>query len=98
MLIVFVAAPAGPATARAAATTVSARMSFFMRGPCPPALNPMRDAPSVLLTTTMSLQTAHRRALVAGGTGRVGRAIAGRLRAGGWQGVGGRGAGRGPPT
>jgi len=33
----------------------------------------------------MSLQTAHRRALVAGGTGRVGGAIAERLRADGWQ-------------
>lgn len=32
----------------------------------------------------MSLQTPHRRALVAGGTGRVGRAIVERLRADGW--------------
>jgi len=33
----------------------------------------------------MSLQTPHRSALVAGGTGRVGRAITSRLRADGWQ-------------
>jgi pteridine reductase len=45
----------------------------------------MRVAASVLLTTSMSLQTAHSRALIAGGTGRIGRAIAARLRADGWQ-------------
>jgi len=39
---------------------------------------------SVLLSASMSLQTPHRRALVAGGTGRVGGAIAARLRADGW--------------
>ena len=33
----------------------------------------------------MPLQTAHKRALVAGGTGRVGRAIAARLEADGWR-------------
>ena len=33
----------------------------------------------------MSLQTPHSRALVAGGTGRVGAAVAARLRADGWQ-------------
>src|SRR3954469_12808662 len=49
------------------------------------APGPTPRAASVLLTTSMSLQTAHRRALVAGGTGRVGRAIAARLRADGWQ-------------
>jgi pteridine reductase len=44
----------------------------------------MRDAGSVLLPASMSLHTAHRSALVAGGTGRVGCAIVERLRADGW--------------
>jgi pteridine reductase len=44
----------------------------------------MRAACSVLLPASMSLHTAHRRALVAGGTGRVGRAIVSRLRADGF--------------
>jgi pteridine reductase len=39
----------------------------------------------VLLTPSMSLQTPHKRALVAGGTGRVGRAIVQRLRDDGWR-------------
>ena len=44
----------------------------------------MRVTASVLLTTSMPLQTPHKRALVAGGTGRVGRAIVARLEADGW--------------
>ena len=39
---------------------------------------------SVLLTAIMSLHRPHSRALIAGGTGRVGHAIAERLRADGW--------------
>lgn len=44
----------------------------------------MRRAGSVLLPASMSLQRAHSRALVAGGTGRVGHAIVERLRADAW--------------
>lgn len=40
---------------------------------------------SVLLPASMSLPERHKRALIAGGTGRLGRAIAARLEAGGWQ-------------
>ena len=40
---------------------------------------------SVLLTPSMALQTHNKRALVAGGTGRIGRAIAARLESEGWQ-------------
>src|SRR4029077_666929 len=39
---------------------------------------------SVLLRSSMVLRTPHTRALVAGGTGRVGAAIVDRLRADGW--------------
>src|SRR5882762_1188683 len=45
----------------------------------------MRCAAPVLLTPSMSLQTPHKRALVAGGTGRVGSAIVRRLRNDEWQ-------------
>src|SRR5207248_6381573 len=38
----------------------------------------------VLLTASMSLQTPNKRALVAGGTGRIGSAVAERLREDGW--------------
>lgn len=40
---------------------------------------------SVLLTPSMSLQEVDKRALIAGGTGRLGRAIAARLEAEGWR-------------
>jgi NAD(P)-dependent dehydrogenase (short-subunit alcohol dehydrogenase family) len=59
-------------------------MSFFMDASCPKWHDLIRLPAFVLLITTMSLQTPHRRALVAGGTGRVGRAIVERLRADGW--------------
>jgi pteridine reductase len=44
----------------------------------------MHRAASVLLPPSVPLRTPHKRALVAGGTGRVGSAIAARLRADGW--------------
>jgi pteridine reductase len=44
----------------------------------------MRARRSVLLTPSMSLQPADKQALVAGGTGRLGRAIADRLESDGW--------------
>lgn len=44
----------------------------------------MRRAASVLLIPSVPLRTPHKRALIAGGTGRVGSAIARRLRDGGW--------------
>src|SRR3954466_15323490 len=56
---------------------------------CPPQhAGPMRRVGSVLLLPSVPLRTPHKRALVAGGTGRVGSAIAERLRADGWGGVG----------
>ena len=45
----------------------------------------MHSRAPVLLTPSMSLQTPHKRALIAGGTGRVGDAIVRRLRNDGWQ-------------
>src|SRR5689334_12541879 len=83
MLTVFVAALTGPATARAT-TAASARMSVRMGALFPTDRSSNARAPSVLLTASMSLQTPHRRALVAGGTGRVGAAIVERLRGDGW--------------
>src|SRR5258707_6024789 len=95
MWMVWVAAPAGPATARAA-TAASARNSLRIGKPAfhrfdscasalsPAAAKPKRTPRSVLLTAIMSLQRPHSRALVAGGTGRVGHAIVERLRADGW--------------
>ena len=44
----------------------------------------MRSCRSVLLAPSMALQRDHSRALVAGGTGRVGRAIVDALEAAGW--------------
>src|SRR3954466_8379059 len=52
---------------------------------CPPQhAGPLRRVGSVLLLPSVPLRTPHKRALVAGGTGRVGGAIAERLRADGW--------------
>jgi NAD(P)-dependent dehydrogenase (short-subunit alcohol dehydrogenase family) len=45
----------------------------------------MRGAASVLLPSSVPLRTPHKRALVAGGTGRLGSAVAARLRAEGWR-------------
>lgn len=45
---------------------------------------PTPRAASVLLRPSVNLRTPHKRALVAGGTGRVGAAIADRLRGDGW--------------
>src|SRR3954447_20581276 len=44
-----------------------------------------REPRFVLLAPSMVLQMGNKRALVAGGTGRIGRAIAARLEAEGWQ-------------
>src|SRR4051795_13107485 len=94
MLTVFVAAaPAAPGSARAAAVAIAlislriVRLPFGSSGG--PLLlrrtgTPSRRTRSVLLTPSMSLQTDHKRALVAGGTGRLGRAVAARLIGDGW--------------
>lgn len=50
----------------------------------PQTSGPKRRAASVLLRPSVPLRTPHKRALIAGGTGRVGVAIAERLRADGW--------------
>src|SRR5437763_15608495 len=94
MLTVIVVEPwAGPATASAAAVAAaiaSWRMVVLFHA----RPQPSRRRRSVLLTPSMSLQTSHSRALVAGGTGRVGGAIAQRLEAEGWSvDATGRGAG-----
>src|SRR5438067_6477913 len=92
MLTVFVlAAPAGPATARevtAARVRNSLRIvasCLSSRLPqCCPLWQPIEtQRHSVLLRSSMNLRTPHSRALIAGGTGRVGAAIAARLRADG---------------
>lgn len=50
----------------------------------PPEPNPTRRTASVLLRPSVNLRPPHKRALVAGGTGRVGAAIADGLRGDGW--------------
>src|SRR3954471_24374973 len=92
----FVAAPAGPATASAAIAATSVRISLRIIVSCSvllvePGFSLLRDrlmhaARPVLLTPSMALPSPDRRALIAAGTGRVGRAIAARLPRGGWRG------------
>src|SRR6478672_11000834 len=93
LTVLVIAAPAGPATARVK-TAASARISLRIVRTClsevrlpvvvPGGVEPDARSASVLLITSMPLRTPHRRALVAGGTGRVGTAIVERLRAEGW--------------
>src|SRR5262249_18789301 len=94
MSIVFVPATAGPASASAPS---AASITIGMRIDAPPASNglirrmfhgfrtPTPCESSVLLTRDMPLQMADKRALIAGGTGRLGAAIAARLESEGWR-------------